>query len=303
MSEYFAHTHPIDEGTFGRRILGMIAPGATGGRVAILIAMAAACVLFDAASQWLAIPQIPGFDGSLLRQPSPFLSVVAIAILLGLATIMGTLLAGAVRFEAGLCAAAVGLAVISIRSGTIRNVLFDANGDAMVYVTLMVETIILGLIMLGIWYGLWIWGRAGVVRAEETPRADELRASSERSTRIGALVTHFVATALILSLICQSEAKNQAFATVGLASLCGTLLAYPSFPCRPSIWFWISPFAVGILGYALAAAGQDGSLATASPQGFFAGLARPLPLDYASMGPAGAIIGYWMMRNRPQQET
>ena len=25
-------------------------------------------------------------------------------------------------------------------------------------------------------------------------------------------------------------------------------------------------------------------------------LSRPLPLDYASVGPAGALIGYWMSR-------
>jgi len=303
MSESFAPVQHIDEGIFGQRILGIAAPTVTTGRVAIAIAMGAACLLFDAASQWLAIPQIPGFDGSLLRQPSPILSVAAIAILLALATILGTLLAGAVWFEAGLCAAAVGLMVISTRSGTIRDVLFDANGNPIVYLTLMVETIVLGLILICIWYGLWIWGRAGVVRIAGEPAPEESQASSAWSTRIGGLATHFVATALILALLCQTEAKNQAFASVGVASLCATLLAYPSFPCRPSIWFWISPLAVGILGYALAAAGQDGSLATGSPQGFFAGLARPLPLDYASAGTAGAIIGYWMMKHRPQQES
>jgi hypothetical protein len=147
-----------------------------------------------------------------------------------------------------------------------------------------------------------MWGRAGGVGIGEVPGMDDPSAQPPLSTRIGALATHFLATTLILSLLCQSDAKNQAFASVGFASLCGTLLAYPSFPCRPSFWFWISPLAVGVLGYALAAAGQDGSLATASPQGFFAGLSRPLPLDYASVGPAGAIIGYWMMHKHPSPQ-
>jgi hypothetical protein len=31
-------------------------------------------------------------------------------------------------------------------------------------------------------------------------------------------------------------------------------------------------------------------------RGPFAGLVRPLPLDYASAGPAGAILGHWMSR-------
>jgi hypothetical protein len=302
MSDTAASARHIDEGTFGQRIIGIAAPYGTSGRAAIIAAMAVSCLIFYAASQWLQIPQLPGFDGSLLHQPSPVLDILAIAILLGLTTIVGTLLAGSVRFEAGLCAALTGLTVISIRSGTIRNVLFDANGNSSVYVTLIFETVILGIILGGVWVGLWMWGRAGGVGMVEAPGLDDPSAQPPLSTRIGALATHFLATALILALLCQSEAKNQAFASVGLASLCATLLAYPSFPCRPSFWFWISPLAVGVLGYALAAAGQDGSLATASPQGFFAGLARPLPLDYASVGPAGAIIGYWMMHKHPSPQ-
>jgi hypothetical protein len=30
--------------------------------------------------------------------------------------------------------------------------------------------------------------------------------------------------------------------------------------------------------------------------GFLVALARPLPLDYASVGTAGALLGYWMRR-------
>ena len=30
--------------------------------------------------------------------------------------------------------------------------------------------------------------------------------------------------------------------------------------------------------------------------GALAALGRPLPLDYASLGPAGAILGYWISR-------
>ena len=291
-----ANARNIDEGTFGERILGVFLPWGTRGRIAIALAMGVACLIFGAGSQWLAIPQFPGFDGSLLRQPSPAMAVTAVAILLLLTTIVGTVLAGAVRFEAGLAAAATGLAVISLRSGTIRSVLFDANGEAGVYITLIGETIILGIILVCLWLGLWMWGRAGGVGALNEPTGPEdPSASAALTARICALATHILATALILCLLCQSEAKNQALASVGLASLAGTLLGYSCFACRPSIWFWISPLLVGIFGYAVAAFGQDGSLATASPQGFFAGLARPLPLDYASMGPAGAMIGYWMM--------
>jgi hypothetical protein len=55
---------------------------------------------------------------------------------------------------------------------------------------------------------------------------------------------------------------------------------------------------VGLIGYFLAhSAGAD--FTTGSPQGNFAALARVLPLDYASSGVAGALLGYWVGAERP----
>jgi hypothetical protein len=101
-----------------------------------------------------------------------------------------------------------------------------------------------------------------------------------------------------MMFLCQSEAKNQALASVGIASFLGTIIAYKYAPVRPSIWFWSGPLIIGLLGYILAAMGQDANLAIGSPIGTFASLARPLPIDYASVGPAGAILAYWMMRKK-----
>ena len=40
---------------------------------------------------------------------------------------------------------------------------------------------------------------------------------------------------------------------------------------------------------------EDGDLT-----GMFGGLARVLPLDYASLGTAGVLVGYWWMK--PQED-
>jgi len=89
-------------------------------------------------------------------------------------------------------------------------------------------------------------------------------------------------------------------AAVFVASLLATLLAYSFAPVRPSVWFWMGPLVVGVIGYASGYVnwGRGGpSLWKAGlASGFFAPLARPLPLDYASLGPAGAILGYWVSR-------
>ena len=34
----------------------------------------------------------------------------------------------------------------------------------------------------------------------------------------------------------------------------------------------------------------------------FSGLARPLPIDYATAGPLGALLGYWMGRLSERQQ-
>ena len=53
-----------------------------------------------------------------------------------------------------------------------------------------------------------------------------------------------------------------------------------------------------LIGYLLAHwAGADFTIGI--PQGNFAPLARVLPLDYASAGAAGALLGYWVGAERP----
>ena len=38
--------------------------------------------------------------------------------------------------------------------------------------------------------------------------------------------------------------------------------------------------------------------AIGEPAGIFASLARPMPLDYASVGVAGSLMGYWVGRKQ-----
>lgn len=76
------------------------------------------------------------------------------------------------------------------------------------------------------------------------------------------------------------------------------MIAYKYSPVPSSIWYWAGPLMVGLVGYLLVFTGQDPQLVVGNPSGTFAALARPLPMDYASVGPAGALLGYWMMRKK-----
>jgi len=287
---------PIDDHVFGQWVLGFARPNGTSARVGLIAAVAINCAIITLGSRAFALPSLPGFDGSILHQPSPITAFATIAILLLVATLVGTIVAGAVRFEAGLFAALLSLVVISFRCGTMQSVLLEAGGNESVYISLTLELVIFAAIIFGLWMLLWLLGKANT--ASDIPPADFDRSENTPIDCLTGIVTQIVATGVFMMFLCQSEAKNQSLASVAIASFLATFIAYKYAPVRPSIWYWSGPLIVGLLGYILAAMGQDSNLAIGSPSGTFAALARPLPIDYASVGPAGAILAYWMLRKK-----
>jgi hypothetical protein len=284
----------IDDGVFQGWVIGFWRPHGLTARIALTLSVLVCAVILYLGSQWFGVPELPGFDGSLLRQSSPAMAIILVAILMPIAALVGTVLAGAVRFEAGLFAAALGLMCISLRTGTMTSVLQEANGQPDVYKTLAVELLMLSIILIGVWGMLWVLGKKTVINAEHHDGA----ATGSQSNGIGALITQAIVTALVMLFFCQSEAKYQVLASVGISSVIGTWIAYTSFPARPSIWYWTAPLLVGIIAYILAAMNTDPNLMIGHPDTLLGALERPLPLDYASAGPAGAILGYWTMRKK-----
>jgi hypothetical protein len=280
-----SQTPAPDDSRLDRAVLGYWGSPGISARTSLTIAAGAACLIFAIGAQQFGLPILPGFDGSVLAQPASLVALVVIAMMLAGSTLVGTIIARTVHFEAGLFSAAFGLMVLSLRCGTIQSVLFESGGSQMVYLRLVFELILLGAILVGIWFALCKFQGLQAPDKEEPSTVNNLTATLAQTA----------STAVFILLFCQSEAKNQCLASVGLASLIGSMLAYKYAPTRPSIWYWIGPLIVGVIGYALAALGQDANLNIGLPSGTFAALARPLPLDYASVGVAGAIMGYWMM--------
>jgi hypothetical protein len=106
---------------------------------------------------------------------------------------------------------------------------------------------------------------------------------------------------LLMLVLARTDEKKQVVWAVFLSSYLATLLAYAVSPVRPSAWYWAGPFVVAAFGYAAAYLkwrGMDDSVhwRAGIGAGFWAALARPLPLDYASLGPVGTLLAYWMSR-------
>lgn len=247
------------------------------------------------ASRWLGIPAMPGFNASLLLQPEPLSSLAAAVVLLLVGAIVGGPLLGRVHHEATVFGAAVALSVISLRGGGIRFVLF-AGGTPAALAWCAVETLLLGLALVGIWALSRPLCSRGLLRETlDTPHDNDDREPIDQ--RLLGTATHVATMAVLLKFALPVQDKPQVIAGVGLSALLASLVAHQFVPTRPGAWYWSSPIVVGIIGYVGAYFGTP-SVQPGDPQGFFAPLARPLPIDYASAGVAGALVGYWMRRRK-----
>jgi hypothetical protein len=268
----------------------------------LTVACAAAVTLFWFAGRSFGIPRHAGFEASLALQPRPAAVLLLTGFVLWICVAVCTALTARVRLDAGLFSACIGLAALSVRGGPMRYVFqqaIESGTGRGIFLAMGVELVVLfGFLGLA-WYGLWALHVRGTLEGDalRDGLADQEHTLGER---VGAAATQFAGMFVLMLVLAQADDKKQVLAAVFLSSFLATLLAYTFMPVRPSVWFWAGPLAVGLLGYAWDYLnwGRGGwSVWKAGlGAGALAPLGRPLPLDYASLGPAGAILGYWISR-------
>lgn len=267
---------------------------------ALLLAGCGACVaVVTTLSGSLGLPTMPRLSGSLLIGSSPLSSILMTAVAVGICTLLGAVVAAFLRLEAGMLCVAAGIAALSVRGGSMRTVLQYAGGPG-VYLTMLVEVALL-FILLGIaWIALnalhkriWSTHLAQLTILDATSGEDEDQLSL---ANIGyALGVQVAVMILCESLLLQVDAKKQAMASIGIAALLGTMAACHLAPLVAGFWYGLGPVVTGALGYAMAYASPSGWQLGES-NGTLGALARAIPLDYAGIGIAGVIIGYWTAR-------
>jgi hypothetical protein len=283
----------------------------------VVLAMSAACLaVFWGAGALLRIPSHYGYEASLLQQPgiaAKLLAVLAAAFLFLACALLVQLVAAQRWVLVGPFAAAVGLAAWSVRGGPsvyVYRMAGTAGYGARVFPMLLLE-----LILLFVAIGLTWWLLVGRMELLVQQASDDappgppkhLRKTSRRSEasllgRVQGLATQVAIIGLIALVLTATADKAQVLASVLIASIVGTGLAEHYFKDeRLGPWLWAGPLIVGALGYLLTWMTGDSAVATETGRvtGAFAPLARPLPLDYASFGTAGALLGYWMAADMP----
>jgi hypothetical protein len=253
------------------------------------LVMAACVVVTWFAARLLGWPTFLRREASVLASTSPMMGIAAAVVSLGICIPLGTLLAGKLRFDAGMFVAAIGLAALAARGGPVSGALRE-TANPRLYLTLCLESVMfVGLLGLG-WQWLGVLGRWGWVELE-APDAEGARRPAFAQQVMASLVQATV-TALLILLLAQSDAKKQIMAAVAVGSLLGGIAAHQTFAVAPSAPFWVGPSLTAIAGYVWALK-APGRWAIGIPAN---ALASASPLDYASLGTAGAILGYWISR-------
>ena len=274
-------------------------------RLALLASIILAMIAFWWMGEWSGFPRYQGHNASLLLQPLAMAKVLAVIVCTALLVTVGTLIAGRVRYDAGWACAALGLYAMRLRGGPIDSAIADRSPD--VFLTLAIELAVLGAILGGAWGVLHVLRERGSAfkslrRVLELPEArarlaDRKAAAETLDQKILAAVMSAALMAVLMLILCRTGERAQVFFAVGVSAYVAVWATHAFIPSRPGIWFWSGPIICGIAGYLWAWMNTSpAQLAIGEPGGFLAALARPLPLDYASIGVAAALWRYVQSR-------
>jgi hypothetical protein len=186
----------------------------------------------------------------------------------------------------------VGMIALSCRGGSMSYVLMESPGSG-IFFKLLVELLVLFAIVTAGWATLKVLSNSKLIRPERHGENDPDDLPAQRFMALGLQVVIMI---VLMLLLAQTDKKAQVVWSVALSAFLAALGAHSLFPSRPSSWYWVTPLIVGAIGYVLAWTGGN-TLPGGAVGGLAPALARPLPLDYASAGVAGAIYGYWTSRH------
>ncbi len=236
-------------------------------------------------------PRDYGYNASILCQPSAILIMITAAVVLVACVLMTSFFANVVHFEAGLFCAAIGMLALSIRGGSMRYVLMESTGSG-IFLKLAVELAFLFVVMGAGWMTLTRLRDMKMIRGEPHGEDDPDDLPAQGAMALGVQIVIMI---ILMLLLAQTDKKAQVVWSVAISSCLAAMAAHSLFPSRPSTWYWTTPLIVGVVGYLLAWSGGN-MLPGGAVGGVAPALARPLPLDYASVGVAGSLMGYWVSR-------
>jgi hypothetical protein len=228
---------------------------------------------------------------ALLLQPSPYWAVIGVGLLMFLAAIAGTIIAGRVRPDAGIFAAGWVALTISWNSGTIRDALFITPA-AGTYLTLAMETALLALLLAVPQFLLRSAVRTGAIRPDHSRDGIAPADAGLPNIAIAVAATAAIYVALSMLMVVTVDKRQAIFGTAAAAFTAAAAVHYFLAPRAPAWAFWSGVMLGAVAAYlwAFARPGTpDIGVVTIAP-------ARALPLDHAAAAAVFAVYGYWSSR-------
>lgn len=270
-------------------------------KLLVLLGIVAAWGVSELIQRLMGAPQVEGFSASLLQNSPPVLgAMVGVLAIVGGAAVCAVV-AGRVRPEAPIFCAAVALLALRIHGGPTRLALMLGGGRPAL-LTMAVELAIYFATMVAV---LLILRRLVSVGAlpDDADRDGAILPVESMDQRLLCTATVVIVMAVIVTLLCQSDRPGQTACAVFLGSWLASWSAFRFIAVAPGVWYWAAPFVVGIAGYLYTAMYGSATAPIGQPGGLLAALARPVPLDYASLGVAGALIAYWSNRRHLREKA
>jgi hypothetical protein len=300
-------------------------------KLRVLAACGAAIVLLWTIGWRVAAPIDPQMaltlNGNWARTLAVWPTILALA---AVAAAVGTILIGRRLPEAGILAAAVGLAAMSLPGGSMQMLLAyqatnQAGGRRALMANMLVDCLLWTAILAVCWIIVamvraWLWaGNDGEAAVAESPPPEKARKDSAQARagkaaptpakpRAGwtaLVVCTVVAVLVIWSTASRTPvstiARGQVIASVAGGLFLGALAARYFTGISDPKWYVLAAPAAGLIGYLLGYLSADMAWAQGEwyqPYAFLAttpphDLVRPLPIEYVAVGVAGALLGFW----------
>ncbi|GIW76372.1 MAG: hypothetical protein KatS3mg104_1435 [Phycisphaerae bacterium] len=245
----------------------------------------------------MGLPVYPGFSAGFLGD-KPFIGSLLVLVGIPVVTCLASLVTGRIRFEAGLFCCTVGLISLSVHGGDVRQALLD-NGPV-VYIRFALESVILGTSLVAAYLILQKRLPLGIAwRATEPDSPDP----DTPSDRITVVVVQALVMMCLMTILCPSPQKGQALGMVGLSGALASMIVHHVYKVRSSFWYLCGTMLASIVAYLYTGLFSPGGASIGVTTGWVAGAARALPLDYASLGVAGTVFGYWTSRVWQESKT
>lgn len=291
-------------------------------KLRVLLACVIAIVLLTTVGWVVAAPADPQAGVVLVAQPERAMAVwPALIVLTAVAGVIGTVMSPRRLVEGGVFVAAIGLAGLALKGGSMQDVLQyalaapDAASRRGLMTRMALDTLLWTGLMAAAWIVValvrrWLWADEELYNPVPAPAAQNNAAAPAKRQSAGwpaFLITGVMAAFIILATSARTPvatlARGQVIAAVAGGFFLAAMTARYFTGQHRAHFYVLAVPAVALLAWLIGYlnAGMSWAQGAENPWAAFVelkqtpphALVRPLPIEYLAAGVAGALAGFW----------